>query len=231
MWCYGWYEICKFRYAQWQQVVQMVSSEIAHKLEILFLLSLKLCFVFNLLSFSICSLMEEEEELGGTSSQADDDPEVTQFYVNPIAKPIPQGRAQTSLQDTISDLNMHKAARNGLEVSGITVSSNLIKIETYHQSMETYTLSFLTQTSTLSFSLNLTVTDCVDSQIITYVPVCVCVFVCAYSAEQWWRGISGGGVSAGGEGGRAAGNSTVSSSSRLDESQTTSRGRLRWQFL
>uniref|UniRef100_A0AAQ5XIS9 Nuclear pore complex protein Nup98-Nup96 n=1 Tax=Amphiprion ocellaris TaxID=80972 RepID=A0AAQ5XIS9_AMPOC len=42
---------------------------------------------------------------------------VTHFYVNPIAKPIPQGRAQTSLQDTISDLNMHKPSRNGLEVS------------------------------------------------------------------------------------------------------------------
>uniref|UniRef100_A0A665U9W5 Nuclear pore complex protein Nup98-Nup96 n=1 Tax=Echeneis naucrates TaxID=173247 RepID=A0A665U9W5_ECHNA len=50
------------------------------------------------------------------SRRTGDDPEVTQFYVNPIAKPIPQGRAQTSLQDTISDLNMHKAARNGLEV-------------------------------------------------------------------------------------------------------------------
>uniref|UniRef100_A0A4W6F9F7 Nuclear pore complex protein Nup98-Nup96 n=1 Tax=Lates calcarifer TaxID=8187 RepID=A0A4W6F9F7_LATCA len=56
-------------------------------------------------------------ELAGPSGRADDDPEVTQFYVNPIAKPIPQGRAQTSLQDTISDLNMHKPSRNGLEVS------------------------------------------------------------------------------------------------------------------
>lgn len=64
--------------------------------------------------------MEEDEELrelAGPSGRADDDPEVTQFYVNPIAKPIPQGRAQTSLQDTISDLNMHKPSRNGLEVS------------------------------------------------------------------------------------------------------------------
>ncbi|XP_069395495.1 nuclear pore complex protein Nup98-Nup96 isoform X5 [Paralichthys olivaceus] len=74
------------------------------------------------------SLMEEEEELrelGGSSIQADDDPEVTQFYVNPIAKPIPQGRAQTSLQDTISDLNMHKAARNGLELSSDDVLASL----------------------------------------------------------------------------------------------------------
>lgn len=72
------------------------------------------------LGFHVFSHVEEEEELREVPphcSQADDDPEVTQFYVNPIAKPIPQGRAQTSLQDTISDLNMHKAARNGLEVS------------------------------------------------------------------------------------------------------------------
>lgn len=60
-------------------------------------------------------------ELAGPSSRADDDPEVTQFYVNPIAKPIPQGRNQSSLQDTISDLNMHKPARNGLEVSHLPV--------------------------------------------------------------------------------------------------------------
>uniref|UniRef100_A0A3Q2E9I9 Nuclear pore complex protein Nup98-Nup96 n=1 Tax=Cyprinodon variegatus TaxID=28743 RepID=A0A3Q2E9I9_CYPVA len=53
----------------------------------------------------------------GVSNRTDDDPEVTQFYVNPIAKPIPQGRVQSSLQDTISDLNMHKQPRNGLEVS------------------------------------------------------------------------------------------------------------------
>uniref|UniRef100_A0A3B3V3C7 Nuclear pore complex protein Nup98-Nup96 n=1 Tax=Poecilia latipinna TaxID=48699 RepID=A0A3B3V3C7_9TELE len=56
--------------------------------------------------------------------RADDDPEVTQFYVNPIAKPIPQGRAQPSLQDTISDLNMHKQPRNGLEVSSDDVSAS-----------------------------------------------------------------------------------------------------------
>ncbi|XP_044227526.1 nuclear pore complex protein Nup98-Nup96 isoform X2 [Thunnus albacares] len=74
------------------------------------------------------SHMEDEDELRelpGPSSQADDDPEVTQFYVNPIAKPIPQGRNQTSLQDTISDLNMHKPARNGLELSSEDVSASL----------------------------------------------------------------------------------------------------------
>uniref|UniRef100_A0AAX7VLN0 Nuclear pore complex protein Nup98-Nup96 n=1 Tax=Astatotilapia calliptera TaxID=8154 RepID=A0AAX7VLN0_ASTCA len=56
--------------------------------------------------------------------RADDDPEVTQFYVNPIAKPIPQGRAHASLQDTISDLNMHKGSRNGLELSNDDVSAS-----------------------------------------------------------------------------------------------------------
>ncbi|XP_028451471.1 nuclear pore complex protein Nup98-Nup96 isoform X2 [Perca flavescens] len=71
------------------------------------------------------SHMEEEEEMPGPSSRTDDDPEVTQFYVNPIAKPIPQGRIQTSLQDTISDLNMHKPVRNGLELSSEDVSASL----------------------------------------------------------------------------------------------------------
>ncbi|XP_067347794.1 nuclear pore complex protein Nup98-Nup96 isoform X3 [Channa argus] len=72
------------------------------------------------------SIVEEDlRELAGTSSRVDDDPEVSQFYVNPIAKPIPQGRTQTSLQDTINDLNMHKAARNGLELSSDDVSASL----------------------------------------------------------------------------------------------------------
>ncbi|KAM7373876.1 hypothetical protein PAMP_006566 [Pampus punctatissimus] len=68
---------------------------------------------------------DELRELPGPSSRADDDHEVTQFYVNPIAKPIPQGRSQASLQDTISDLNMHKPARNGLELSSDDVSASL----------------------------------------------------------------------------------------------------------
>ncbi|XP_062289256.1 nuclear pore complex protein Nup98-Nup96 isoform X2 [Scomber scombrus] len=74
------------------------------------------------------SHMEDEDELRelpGPSSRADDDPEVTQFYVNPIAKPIPHGRLQSSLQDTISELNMHKPARNGLELSSDDVSASL----------------------------------------------------------------------------------------------------------
>uniref|UniRef100_A0AAX7VUN0 Peptidase S59 domain-containing protein n=1 Tax=Astatotilapia calliptera TaxID=8154 RepID=A0AAX7VUN0_ASTCA len=59
-----------------------------------------------------------------SQKRADDDPEVTQFYVNLIAKPIPQGRAHASLQDTISDLNMHKGSRNGLELSNDDVSAS-----------------------------------------------------------------------------------------------------------
>lgn len=74
------------------------------------------------------SPVEEEEEqlrrVAGPGRRADDDPEVTQFYVNPIAKPIPQGRAHASLQDTISDLNMHKGSRNGLELSNDDVSAS-----------------------------------------------------------------------------------------------------------
>ncbi|XP_072230778.1 nuclear pore complex protein Nup98-Nup96 isoform X2 [Leuresthes tenuis] len=68
---------------------------------------------------------DELPEAQSPSSRTDDDPEVTQFYVNPIAKPIPQGRAQTSLQDTISELNMHRAPRNGLELSSDDVSASL----------------------------------------------------------------------------------------------------------
>ncbi|KAM9331933.1 nuclear pore complex protein Nup98-Nup96 isoform 2-T2 [Pholidichthys leucotaenia] len=74
---------------------------------------------------------EEQEEprpadaAGFQSSRHDDDPELTQFYVNPIAKPIPQGRAPATLQDTISELNMHRGSRNGLELSADDVSVSL----------------------------------------------------------------------------------------------------------
>lgn len=62
--------------------------------------------------------MEDPRETLASGDRAEDDLEVTNFYVNPIAKPIPQGRPQANLQDTISELNMHKVSRNGLEVSG-----------------------------------------------------------------------------------------------------------------
>uniref|UniRef100_A0A3Q4HJB1 Peptidase S59 domain-containing protein n=1 Tax=Neolamprologus brichardi TaxID=32507 RepID=A0A3Q4HJB1_NEOBR len=67
---------------------------------------------------------EQLRRVAGPGRRADDDPEVTQFYVNPIAKPIPQGRAHASLQDTIGDLNMHKGSRNGLELSNDDVSAS-----------------------------------------------------------------------------------------------------------
>lgn len=76
----------------------------------------RLIFIF----MPTCSHAEEIEdprETLASGDRAEDDLEVTNFYVNPIAKPIPQGRQQTSLQDTITELNMHKVSRNGLEVS------------------------------------------------------------------------------------------------------------------
>ncbi|XP_033833851.1 nuclear pore complex protein Nup98-Nup96 isoform X2 [Periophthalmus magnuspinnatus] len=71
---------------------------------------------------------EEEEasrEVAASSSRSEEDPEVTQFYVNPIAKPIPQTRAHSNLQDTISDMNMHKASKTSLELSSEDVSASL----------------------------------------------------------------------------------------------------------
>uniref|UniRef100_A0A3P9KS24 Nuclear pore complex protein Nup98-Nup96 n=1 Tax=Oryzias latipes TaxID=8090 RepID=A0A3P9KS24_ORYLA len=68
---------------------------------------------------------EELQEIPGPCGQSNIDPEVTQFYVNPIAKPIPQGRAQANLQDTISELNMHKVPRTGLELSNEDMSASL----------------------------------------------------------------------------------------------------------
>ncbi|XP_061106548.1 nuclear pore complex protein Nup98-Nup96 isoform X2 [Conger conger] len=67
---------------------------------------------------------EEEEEEEAESERVDEDPEVTKFYTNPIAKPVPQaleGRASRqsqALQDTIAELNVRPAgSSNGLELS------------------------------------------------------------------------------------------------------------------
>ena len=65
-------------------------------------------------------MLDDQEDLrdmvvGG--EKAEEDLEVTQFYVNPISKPIPQGRSQVALQDTICELNMQRGARNGPEVN------------------------------------------------------------------------------------------------------------------
>ncbi|XP_056140469.1 nuclear pore complex protein Nup98-Nup96 [Lampris incognitus] len=73
------------------------------------------------------SHLEEEEmkKVSRTGERVEEDPEITQFNVNPIAKSIPHGRAQVNLQDTIADLNVDKAARNGLELSSEEVSVSL----------------------------------------------------------------------------------------------------------
>uniref|UniRef100_A0A667ZD82 Nuclear pore complex protein Nup98-Nup96 n=1 Tax=Myripristis murdjan TaxID=586833 RepID=A0A667ZD82_9TELE len=68
---------------------------------------------------------EEVQETPGPGGRPDDDLEVTQFYVNPIAKPIPQSRGPAGLQDTLIDFNIHKPARNGLEMSSEEVSASL----------------------------------------------------------------------------------------------------------
>lgn len=75
-----------------------------------------LMFIF-LPTCSHAEEMEDPRETLASGDRAEDDLEVTNFYVNPIAKPIPHGRLQASLQDTITELNMHKVSRNGLEVS------------------------------------------------------------------------------------------------------------------
>lgn len=72
------------------------------------------CF---LAPFSHTDEIEDPKETLASGDRAEDDLEVTNFYMNPIAKPIPQGRQHASLQDTITELNMHKVSRNGLEVS------------------------------------------------------------------------------------------------------------------
>uniref|UniRef100_A0A8C5F3U9 Nuclear pore complex protein Nup98-Nup96 n=1 Tax=Gadus morhua TaxID=8049 RepID=A0A8C5F3U9_GADMO len=58
--------------------------------------------------------------------KAEEDLEVTQFYVNPISKPIPQGRSQAALQDTICELNMQRAVRNGPEVNALEVPTRTV---------------------------------------------------------------------------------------------------------
>ncbi|XP_006032139.1 nuclear pore complex protein Nup98-Nup96 isoform X2 [Alligator sinensis] len=74
---------------------------------------------FNFLSRSI----DENHRQDGEPEEEDDHHEVTRFYTNPIAKPIPQTpenavhKHQNSVDDTIVALNMRVALRNGLEGS------------------------------------------------------------------------------------------------------------------
>ncbi|NWU53740.1 NUP98 protein, partial [Dromas ardeola] len=66
---------------------------------------------------------DENHRQDGEREEEDDQHEVTRFYTNPIAKPIPQTpenavhKHQNSVDDTIVALNMRVALRNGLEGS------------------------------------------------------------------------------------------------------------------
>ncbi|XP_030649358.1 LOW QUALITY PROTEIN: nuclear pore complex protein Nup98-Nup96 [Chanos chanos] len=62
----------------------------------------------------------ETEERGG----AEEDLEVTKFYTNPIAKPVPHNQPSPSLQDTISEFNVRRAGsgRAALELSSEEIS-------------------------------------------------------------------------------------------------------------
>ncbi|XP_062423496.1 nuclear pore complex protein Nup98-Nup96 isoform X5 [Rhea pennata] len=66
---------------------------------------------------------DENHRQDGEREEEEDHHEVTRFYTNPIAKPIPQTpensvhRHQNNMDDTIVALNMRAALRNGLEGS------------------------------------------------------------------------------------------------------------------
>uniref|UniRef100_A0A8C0AVR6 Nuclear pore complex protein Nup98-Nup96 n=1 Tax=Buteo japonicus TaxID=224669 RepID=A0A8C0AVR6_9AVES len=66
---------------------------------------------------------DENHRQDGEREEEEDHHEVTRFYTNPIAKPIPQTpentvhKHQNSVDDTIVALNMRVALRNGLEGS------------------------------------------------------------------------------------------------------------------
>ncbi|XP_008948136.1 PREDICTED: nuclear pore complex protein Nup98-Nup96, partial [Merops nubicus] len=66
---------------------------------------------------------DENHRQDSEREEEEDHHEVTRFYTNPIAKPIPQTpentahRQQNNLEDTIVALNMRAALRNGLEGS------------------------------------------------------------------------------------------------------------------
>lgn len=66
---------------------------------------------------------EENHRQDGEREEEEEAHEVTRFYTNPIAKPIPQSlegsghKSHSSVDDTIVALNMRAALRNGLEGS------------------------------------------------------------------------------------------------------------------
>ncbi|RVE66004.1 hypothetical protein OJAV_G00122110 [Oryzias javanicus] len=74
-------------------------------------------------------LRYELQEVSDPCSQSTNDPEVTQLYVNPI----PQGHTQANLQDTISEFNLHKAPRTGLELSNDYMSASVGEEEQQQQ--------------------------------------------------------------------------------------------------
>ncbi|XP_028823524.1 nuclear pore complex protein Nup98-Nup96 isoform X2 [Denticeps clupeoides] len=69
----------------------------------------------------------DDEEV--REAELEDDPEVSKFYTNPIAKPVPHNHPSPALQDTIYELNPRRAAaamssgsHNGLEASSEDIS-------------------------------------------------------------------------------------------------------------
>ncbi|XP_041088599.1 nuclear pore complex protein Nup98-Nup96 isoform X1 [Polyodon spathula] len=67
----------------------------------------------------------EEDSRHQENERDEEDPEVTKFYTNPIAKPIPhtpEGKQTVSMHDTIAELNVRNVLRNGLEASSEEVS-------------------------------------------------------------------------------------------------------------
>ncbi|TSL04412.1 Nuclear pore complex protein Nup98-Nup96 [Bagarius yarrelli] len=72
------------------------------------------------------SLRSDAEQTQDVEAEggAEDDLQVTKFYTNPIAKPIPQAQPSPSLQDTISEFTMRRVSslRNGLDLSSEEIS-------------------------------------------------------------------------------------------------------------
>lgn len=69
--------------------------------------------------------IEEEARVYEEERQEEDLEEVTKFYTNPIAKPVPhtlEGKPNPSLQDTITELNVRSARSNGLGASSEDIS-------------------------------------------------------------------------------------------------------------
>lgn len=70
------------------------------------------------------SLRADAEETHDVDGGAEDDLQVSRFYTNPVAKPIPHTQPSPSMQDTISELNMRRSAgvRKDLDLSSEEIS-------------------------------------------------------------------------------------------------------------